>query len=410
MNLRILIYGINFSPEQVGIGKFTGEMSQWLAKNGHTLKIICAPPYYPTWKIAQGYSCWKFQPEKFNKIDVLRCPVWVPQRTSGIKRVLHLLSFAMSSFIPMLWQTFWKPDVIIVIEPPFFATPTALMTARLSGAKAWLHIQDFEIDAAFNLGLLKSPFLHRLILGIEVWLLKRFDRISTISDRMLEKAFQKTNGQSYCVLFPNWVDTDKIYPLSRFSKFRKTWKISGDKLVLLYSGNIGEKQGLEIVLEAARDLQKDSRLIFVLCGEGAAYQRLKKSAQGIKNIIWFPLQPVEKLNELLNLADIHLLPQQANAADLVMPSKLTGMLASGKPVIATATPDTQLATVVDKMGLITPPENVEALVTAILKLAKDKTLRNKLGNSARHYAEENLGRNQVLQAFEKELIQLVTKL
>jgi colanic acid biosynthesis glycosyl transferase WcaI len=204
-------------------------------------------------------------------------------------------------------------------------------------------------------------------------------------------------------LFPNWVETDVIYPLVEPSAMRAELGITADKIVALYSGNMGEKQGLEVVLEAARKIIDQRHIQFVLCGDGAARQRLTQAYNGLPNVLWISLQPLERLNDLLNMADTHLLPQRADAADLVMPSKLTGMLASGRPVVATAHPDTQVAEVVKTCGLITTPGDADELAQAVVLLANDAVLRKALGERAREYAVTNLERDAVLEKLEVDL-------
>lgn len=400
--MRILLYGINYSPELVGIGKYSGEIAAWLAAQGDEVRVITSPPYYPAWRVQAPYSGARYQRDT-GAVTVLRCPLWVPAKPSGLTRILHLLSFALSSFVPVLWQATWRPDVVLVIEPPFFCAPAAWLTARLCGAKACLHVQDFEVDAAFDLGLLKSDWLRKFVLAAESWLMRRFDKVFTISPRMLDKLLQKQVSTQRCGLFPNWVDAETIYPLAGPSHFRARWHITENQIVCLYSGNIGAKQGLENIIEAAKRLQENRRFVFIICGHGAFYTQLRALAKDIKNIQWHELQPVEQLNDLLNLADIHLLPQRANAADLVMPSKLTGMLASGKPVIATALPGTQVAEVVENTGLVVPPDNVEMLLAAIKRLADDSALRRRLGQNARQYALHYLHKEKILSDFRQAL-------
>jgi colanic acid biosynthesis glycosyl transferase WcaI len=400
--VRILIYGINFSPELVGIGKYSGELASWLAEQGDEVRVITAPPYYPAWRVQAPYAGWRYRHEA-GRVSVLRCPLWVPAKPSGLTRILHLFSFALSSFFPALWQAAWRPDIVLVIEPPLFCAPAAWLTARLGGAKACLHVQDFEVDAAFDLGVLKSKGLRKLALAVESWLMRRFDKVFTISPRMLDKLQQKNVPVGRCALFPNWVDTTRIYPLERPSQFRARWNIPEDRIVYLYSGNIGAKQGLENLIEAARSLQNDTRLIFVICGHGAFYAQLRALAHDVKNIQWHELQPAEELNELLNLADIHLLPQRANAADLVMPSKLTGMLASGKPIITTALPGTQVAEVVAHAGLVVPPDHVKDLIAAMRQLAHDRDFRRRLGQEARQYALRYLDQEKILREFRRHI-------
>jgi colanic acid biosynthesis glycosyl transferase WcaI len=307
----------------------------------------------------------------------------------------------------MLLQVRWRPDVVLVVEPPLFCAPIAALTARLSRGRAWLHVQDFEVDAAFDLGLLQSQRLRRVVLAVERWVMQRFDKVSTISGRMLQRLEAKGVTDSQRVSFPNWVDTDLIYPMKHPSPFRDELGIGPQDVVALYSGNMGQKQGLEIVIEAARILASEDNVRFVMCGQGAAYARLREMAEGLANIIWIPLQPMERLNELLNLADIHLLPQSADAADLVMPSKLTGMLASGRPVVATAAEGTEVWSVVEGRGINTLPGDVSAFVDGMLSLARSPERRAALGQSGRAYAEEYLGRDKVLERFEAELLRLV---
>jgi colanic acid biosynthesis glycosyl transferase WcaI len=407
--MRILLYGLNFTPEPVGIGKYTGELARWLVERGHQVKVVCAPPYYPEWRIAAGYSAWTYRSETIDGVEVLRCPLWVPKQVTGLKRVLHLASFTLSSLIPMLRQRRWHPDLIFAVEPPLFGAIPALLAARLTGARAWLHVQDFEIDAAFDLGLLKSERLRRLALAAERSLMQRFECISTISEKMLERALAKTQGTTPCLLFPNWVDTNAIRPLEQPSPYRAELGIPESSIALLYSGSMGEKQGLELILDAAHALRADPRYQFVMAGSGSAYHRLQQQAAQITNMRWLPLQPAERLNAFLNLADIHLLPQKEDAADLVMPSKLTGMLASGRPVITTARPGTQVAGVVEQAGLVVEPGCLPCIVSAIRRLGDDEPERRQLGAAARQYAIDVLERERVLRGFEEHLHDVPTR-
>ena len=401
--MKIVIYSINYWPELTGIGKYSSEMAEWLSDHGHDVRVITAPPYYPAWKVEKSYSSYKYKIEKIKKITIWRCPLYVPVSPSGLKRIVHLLSFAVSSFPVIFLNVFWKPDIVFVIEPPLFCAPSALTFSKLTGAKSMLHVQDFEVDAAFDLGVLSSPRLRRLALKAESWLMSKFDRVSTISTQMIYQLEAKSVSSEKQILFPNWVDIDLVYPMQMPGTFRKQLAISTSDIVFLYSGNMGEKQGLEIVIEAARQLADSKNIVFVMCGQGAAYRRLHNLADGLKNIYWLALQPLDKLNDLLNMADVHLLPQRADAADLVMPSKLTGMLASGRPVLATALESTQIAEVLESAGVIVPPENLDLFVNAIVGLAGNAEQQQQLGKNARAYAVNHLGRDAVLKRFEESL-------
>jgi colanic acid biosynthesis glycosyl transferase WcaI len=211
-----------------------------------------------------------------------------------------------------------------------------------------------------------------------------------------------------CIYYlPNWVDTDATFPQPATSPMRSELGLSPSAAVVLYAGNLGEKQGLELLAEAARRTVESPDVEWVICGDGVARDRLRDMTKGLPNVRWLPIQPVERLNDLLNLADIHILPQRADAADLVMPSKLTGMLASGRPVIATANEGTELATVLAECGIVTRPGDVQGLVAAVLELARDSAQRQRLGAVGRRYAVERFGRNAVLANLERRLVGLV---
>jgi colanic acid biosynthesis glycosyl transferase WcaI len=418
--LRILVYGLNYTPELTGIGKYTGEMAAWLAQRGHDVRVVTAPPYYPAWQIREDYLGTSYRTEQAPGMPLVRrTPLYVPSRPTGIKRVAHLVSFMLGSLPVMLREMFWQPHVVFTVEPTFFCAPLTLFVAKGAGAACWLHVQDFEVDAAFDLGLLPAEGpIHDVALRIEKFFVHAFDRVSGISSRMVERARAKGTSEEGTILFPNWVDVDAVYPIDPAINRRNSVRSElaaqvpglAEKTVVLYSGNMGAKQGLELLAPLAEKFAGDCRVHFVFCGDGAFRPQLEILVGARSNVTLLPLQPLERLNDLLNAADIHLLPQRAGAADLVMPSRLTGMLASGRPVIATAGPSTQLAQVVEGRGLAVPADDPAALYAAVLRLVEDKELRLRLGGAAREYAVEHLGKEQVLERFEIDLTTLVTQM
>jgi colanic acid biosynthesis glycosyl transferase WcaI len=402
-SLRILLHGLNYSPELTGIGKYSGEMAEWLASRGHEVRVVTAPPYYPAWRVSGDYRAWTYKTET-GPVRVYRCPIYVPRRPSGLTRVLHLGSFMLSSLPIMLSQAEWRPDAVVTVEPSLMCSFAALLTAHLAESVAWLHIQDLEVDAAFDLGLLPAEgLLHNLAEAVERQTMGPFERISTISEKMMQRLPEKGIPVEKTVLFPNWVDTDAIVPTAGPTRLRQELNLSPDRVVLLYSGNMGMKQGLELLPVLAQEFAEDSRLHFIFCGDGAFRPQLAEMVRGVRNVTMLPLQPYDQLNDLLNTADIHLLPQRPDAADLVMPSKLTGMMASGRPVIGTAAPGTQVAAALGHCGIAVPPLDNAALFSAVRNLADAPEQRRALGGAARAYAVEHLGRDRVLTRFETAL-------
>lgn len=401
--MKILIYGINFAPEPTGIGRYSGDMAAWLAANGHEVRAIAAPPYYPDWKVGAGHSAAAYRREIWNGLRVWRTPLWVPNQPSGTKRVLHLVSFAVASLPVLARHVVWGPDVVITVAPAFACAPPGWLTARLCGALAWLHVQDFEVDAAYRLGMLGGTRRQKIIRALERWAFQRFDKVSSISHRMVDRLALKGVPADKTVHFPNWVDVDSIRPMPAPSNYRAALGIAPDAVVALYSGTMAGKQGLDLLPLAARLLQGVPNLVFVICGDGLMKPVIEAQCADLPNVKLLPLQPAEKLPDLLNLADIHLLPQSPDVADLVMPSKLGGMLASGRPVVATSHPGTELAHVVGPCGLVVPPLDAADFAAAVQQLALDAPLRTRLGQAARRYAEQNLGRDAVLQRFVNHL-------
>lgn len=410
--MRILIVGLNYAPELTGVGKYTAEMAEALASEGHEVRVVCGPPYYPQWRIADGFSAWRYRFETRSGVRVSRVPLWVPAKPSGVSRLLHLASFTLTSLPVLAAQIAWRADVVMSIAPSLMSSPAAWLVARLSGAKSWLHIQDYEVDAAFDLGMIRGDRARRVALAIERQLLTRFDVVSSLSEKMVNRAIQKGVDPLKVFRLANWVDTRSIVPLAHARHYRKLLGLEkgpAPQTVVLYSGNMGSKQGLEVLAEAAAELSRRPDISFVFCGNGPLRAKLEARCAGLPNCSFIPLQPARQLNQLLNLADIHVLPQRGGAADLVMPSKLGGMLASGRAIVAMACVGTELYDVVAPRGVVIPPEDVHALVQAIEELASDPVRRATLGAAGREYAERSLSSTSVLGGLNAKLRELCGK-
>lgn len=409
--LRLLLVTLNYAPEPVGIGKYSGELGGWLASRGHRVRVITAPPYFPGWRIAAGAAN-RYRRELRDGAQLLRCPLWVPSRPSGFTRLLHLASFALSSGPQILRQWRWRPDVVITVAPALFCAPAALLLRRLCGCRTVLHIQDFELDAAFELGLLRGGWLRWLAEGWERTLLQGFDRVSSISAAMVRRLAAKGVAPERTWLLPNWVHLAGNAEASTQQAalaFRQALVIGPDQLVLLYSGSMNRKQGLELLVEVIRGLQHRQDLVWVLAGEGPGREQLERACADLPQVRLSGLQPPERLEAWLAMADVHLLPQKAEATDLVLPSKLIGMLASSRPLISTSPAGSDLAAIAAEAGLCVPPGDAAALQEAVERLCGDPALRQQRGERARQLAAEHFDRERLLPAFEQQLRELVAR-
>jgi len=228
--VKILIYGLHFKPDLIGIGKYTGEMADWLYScHNHEIRVITAPHFYPEWE--KDKRMWYYEKEKM-PYTVWRCPIYVPMYPTGIKRILHSLSFIISSIPILLRNIFWKPDFILSIEPPLFTAPLTLIYSLFTKSKSILHIQDLEIDAAISLKILKKGILFKFLNISEKFLLNKFDFVTTISQKMKEKIIDKGVNGDHIHLLPNWANIETIKPAIKSDYLRKRFKISQNKKIV----------------------------------------------------------------------------------------------------------------------------------------------------------------------------------
>jgi len=404
--MRIIIYGINYSPELTGIGKYTGEMGAWLANQGHTVSVITAIPYYPEWQVHEKYKGKLWHKEYIEGVKVYRCPLYVPKKVSSIKRIIHELSFLFSAF-PIWFSTLFqkKYDAVICIAPPFHLALLPLLYSKIRNAKLVSHIQDLQVDAAKELGMIKNNFFLNGMFKAEKFILKHSSIVSTISPGMLKKIVKKGINSLKIVLFPNWVDEHAIKPLIKSQSLRKEFGLKEDDKVVLYSGSLGEKQGLENIVKAAVHFSARKDVYFIFVGSGGGKEKLESAAReaNLTNVMFFPLQVYEKLSALLATADIHLVLQKKSVSDLVMPSKLINIMATGGCPIVTAPKGSTLFDIVSKhnVGILVEPEDVEQLKQGIEKaLETDLQVYRK---NARQYAEKFLSKASILKSWENYL-------
>jgi colanic acid biosynthesis glycosyl transferase WcaI len=406
--MKILLYGINYSPELAGIGKYSGEMGSWLASHGHRVRVVTAFPYYPDWQLAPHTKtkATVYRTEFIDGVSVLRCPLYVPARPNAWRRTLHLLSFALSSMPALLCQWSFKPDVLVLVAPTLFCAPGAWLFSSLTRARSVLHVQDFEVDALFGLGMVgEIGFIKRMTFSVEHFLLRRFDRVSSISSGMVQRALAKGVEPERLRFFPNWSEVSRFQNIARSPALLQHLGVNPAHKVLLYAGNIGQKQGLELVLQAAQCLQSRSDVTFLLVGDGADKSRLVQLAtdMGLSNVVFAPLQPYEDLPTLLASADVHLVAQKRGVADAVLPSKLTNILAVGGNAVITADAGTTLALLCqDFPGLaaLVEPESLDALLAGV-KVALTMPAPNQV---ATKYALEFLDKEKILTRFVEEVL------
>ncbi|MBI1203474.1 MAG: WcaI family glycosyltransferase [Rhodopseudomonas sp.] len=404
LSLRVFFYCMNYSPEPTGVGRYTGDIGSYLAGRGVAVEVVTAAPHYPGWKVFDSFRN-RYSTGSIGGVTLSRCPLLLKSGMGGIWRLLAPLTFAITSAPVAFWRILrMRPAVVFCVEPTLFVAPVALLAAKLVGARTLLHVQDFEIDAAFAVGHVSPKrWLMSLASLFERLCWRGVDHFVTISGRMAEQIECKGIAGGRVSIVRNWVDLAHIKPAARSRSYRAELGLADDAFVVLYSGNLGPKQGLDVVIEAARRLKDLSNVTFVIAGEGPSRMSLVAAAAGLGNVRFLPLQPYERLGDFLGLCDLHVLPQLAAAGDLVLPSKLGGMLASGRPIIVMAEKDTELGRFLDGAAAVITPEDPDALVASIrAHLVDDPD-----GGSERRLALANeLSRDAAMARFEEILTTL----
>ena len=350
--------------------------------------------------------------ENIDGAKVHRIPLYVPKNVTSVKRIIHEFSFVMG-IVPVWFKFLFskKADVVFCIAPPFHLGVLPLMYSKLKGVPMVTHIQDLQVDAAKELGMIKNKTFLNIMFSLERFILKRSAKVSTISLGMQLKIRGKGITEDKQMLFPNWVDENNIMPLPKEQSLREQFGLKNTDKVVLYSGNLGEKQGLEGIIDVAMRYKDRNDVYFLIVGSGGGKEKLEQSANdaGLTQVRFYPLQPYNKLSALLATADVHLVLQKKSAADLVMPSKLTGILAAGGCAIVTAEPGTSLHVIIKQydMGLLIEPESTESLYKGI-----EYAINNDLDvykKNARSYAEKYLSKESILKDLERDLNYIAAK-
>lgn len=394
--MKFLIVGLNAAPEPTGIAVYTMGLAESLVKAGHEVHQISGYPHYPYWKKFSGYNYARWTRNNENGVVITRCPTYVPRNLSLFRRILHYLSFMISSSLVVAWISVrYRPDLVINIAPSILSAPIGMIMSKIIGAKSQLHVQDFELEAAFALSGLKARGILAKFLGFIIdKTVVAHDFVTTISPQMVERVIVKGKPPSDCYELRNWAELDSVGNGDP-SVFRDLWSIK-EKNVVLYSGSIGAKQGLEVLVKTARLLKSRVDLIFIVCGNGPYRNELEQLAAGLDNIRFFDLQSFSDLGNLLSFATLHVIPQKKDAADLLFPSKLTNVFASGRPVVVGAQMDTALAKEVNGCGLVFEPEDSESLATNIIKIIDDPRLQLEMSRQAQARAHSHWAKHSII--------------
>lgn len=401
--MRVIVWGINYAPEFTGIAPHSVALCEFLREQGHHVEVLTSFPYYPAWRKKPEDLGKLYRTDIVNDVPVHRCWHFVPARVSALKRILHEGSFVFTSTLRALFLQ--RPDVYVVVSPPLLLGVAAWLVGKLKRASFVFHVQDMQPDAAVGLGMLKPSWFTRALYGLEAFAYRHAARVSGITRGMLKTFRSKGVPESKLIYFPNAIDlkSEAVPPLR--GEFRKRHGFAQDEFLAVYAGNLGVKQGLEVLLETAALLQ-DQRIRFLICGDGAQRELLAARAREMKlpNFSMLPLQAGADYSALLADADVCFITQQAGAGNSFFPSKLLGLLAASKPVVTVAAPECELALALREgdFGVNVPPGQPRELAVLLDALAKDPPRLAEYGAAGRRYVEQ-FEKTRVLQDFADKL-------
>ena len=380
VTMRIIVWGINYAPELTGIAPFNTALCEYLSRQGHDVEMVTSFAYYPEWRTRPADRGTLFRTDLENGVRIRRCWVYVPQRVRAIKRIVHEASFVTMSLLRVL--TLRRPALFVVVSPPLLLGVAAWIAGIVKRAPFVFHVQDLQPDAAVGLGMLQKGALTRMLYWMESFAYSRAARVSGISGGMIDMFRKKGVPERKLICFPNGIRLPAGLPAR--GAFRQRHGIPDESFLAVYSGNFGIKQGLDILVAAARLLQasnaneaapaSESRAIkIVIAGDGARRAALAESIKkaALENVLLLPLQPDAAYREMLADADCTVITQQQGTGTFFFPSKLLASLAAAKPVLTVADESSELAKAVreGEFGINVPTNRPELLAEAIRSLA-----------------------------------------
>jgi colanic acid biosynthesis glycosyl transferase WcaI len=425
--LRILVLSINYWPDETGIAAVNIWRCEYLASRGHQVTICTGPPYYPEWRVPEPYRGKLWQREERNGVTILRSWMFVPQVVNSKKRILHEASFLASSFARALASR--RPDLIFAVSPPLGLALTASTLSRLWRVPFVFDVEDLQPDAAVELGMMKGQSLIRALYRVERLAYERASLVSTITEgmrqRILEKGIDQKGGNgkgtagkridpAKVVLFPSRSDSSLCTLRDRIdgADFRQRHGLQ-DKLIVSHSGNMGVKQGLEVILEAAARSCQRPDIHYLFIGDGAMRPHLEEQARArsLNNVLFLPLLEAGDFRQMLAATGIALITQQRIVSNIVFPSKTVTLLSAGCPIVASVNSGSEVARVVLRSGagVVVEPENAEALFHAIDQLSRNPETLARMSQQARHFASETWDERRTLPRMEEQLTQCVER-
>ena len=389
--MRLLVITPHFTPDTAPTGVVVTALVEEWCRLGHHAHVVTSLPWYQEHRVADGWTGRLARHGHHGTATVTRLHPFPVRKGHTGRRAAAFGAFTVLAAVTAA-ATRGPFDVVVAVSPPITMAFAARLAGLCHGCPMVLNVQDVFPDVAITVGALNSRQLIGLARRLERTAYRAADAVTVLSTDLQENITTKVAGLSCPPMvetIPNFVDTDNLRPLDRLTEYRRENRL-GDRMVVMYAGNLGHSQSLDLVVEAARRHRNRDDLVYVINGGGVRAEEITAVAGGLQNLIVIGYQPAERLAEVLATGDIHVVPLRKGLASASVPSKAYSAMAAGRPIIASVDQGTEVARMVADAdaGLAVPPDDPDAFTAAVEYLAGDVELRTRMGVNARAWAEK----------------------
>ena len=395
--MHILVLCPHFAPDSAPTGVVMTAIVEGLAARGHQLHVVTALPWYEHHAVDERWRGRLSRREDTQWGRITRVHPFPTDKRNLRARALGFAGFTgLAGLRALLARP--RPDVVLAMSPPLPIGLAGLAVARARRAPFVFNIQDIFPDVAIELGLLTDRRVIRAAAWAERFSYAHADAVTVLSDDLKDnveaKLASRRRGRRWSrrrtrvEVIPNFVDTQRIAPSTPYNTYRREHGL-GDKIVVMYAGNVGLSQSLELLVAAASEMRDRDDVAFVINGGGSALARLREAAAPLGNVVFVPYQPPDRLGEVLAAADIHVVPLKRGLAKASVPSKLYSVLAAGRPVLASVDLGTEVDRTIHEAGagLCVPPDDEARFIEALRSLIDSPERRAAMGAAGRRFVE-----------------------
>jgi colanic acid biosynthesis glycosyl transferase WcaI len=409
--LRILLLVLQFPPDVNSTGLLLAQVGEGLVACGHDVSVITTFPHYDRFQIWPEYRGRIRERATLRGMDVTR--LWVYTLGSKQRMGHRLLSYLSYNLLATLAAVTARRhfDVILCTNGSFFTGLTSSVVGGVRGIPFVYNVQDLYPETPVNAGQLTSRRAIAILERLEKYMYRKAAHNTVIAPSFRESLVAKGVPPKKVSVIPNFADTDFIRPLPKDNPFSRNYGLT-EKFVVTHAGNIGYVYDLATLLDAATCLRDDPKIHLLIVGEGVAKPGLEKKAEErrLENVTFLGFQPRESLPWLRAASDVQVSLYRPGAARYSMPSKIYEIMASGRPVLASADPSSDVWNLVksNDCGLCVEPERPDQLADAIRALAHTSERREAMGSRGRQIVLEQYSAKVVTQRYEEILRAVVS--